>query len=44
MLEHGGDITFISQILGHKNVRTTQNYLDYSNKKLRDTQNLIPIM
>lgn len=44
MLEHGGDITFISQILGHKNVRTTQTYLDYSNKKLRDTQNLIPIM
>lgn len=44
MLEHGGDITFISQILGHKNVRTTQTYLDYSNSKLRDTQNLIPIM
>jgi len=44
MLEHGGDITFISQILGHKNIKTTQTYLDYSNKKLRDTQNLIPIM
>jgi integrase/recombinase XerD len=42
MLEHGGDIVYISQILGHKNLRTTQGYLDYSNSKLRSTQLLIP--
>ena len=44
MLEHGGDITFISQILWHKSIRTTQTYLDYTNDKLRETQNLIPNM
>lgn len=44
MLEHGGDVAFISQILGHKNIRTTQCYLDFSNDKLRKTQNLIPDM
>lgn len=42
MLEHGGDIVYIGQILGHKNLRTTQTYLDYSNEKLRKTQFLIP--
>jgi integrase/recombinase XerD len=42
MLENGGNIVYISQILGHKNLRTTQGYLDYSNDKLRETQNLIP--
>ena len=42
MLEHGGDITYIGQILWHKNLRTTQTYLDYSNDKLRKTQFLIP--
>lgn len=44
MLENWGEIVYISQILGHKNVRTTQTYLDYSNSKLKATQNLIPIM
>jgi len=44
MLEHGGDVAFISQILWHKNIRTTQTYLDFSNSKLRETQNLIPNM
>ena len=42
MLENGGNIVYISQILGHKNLKTTQGYLDYSNDKLRETQNLIP--
>lgn len=42
MLEHGGDIAFISQILWHKNIKTTQCYLDFSNDKLRKTQYLIP--
>lgn len=42
MLSHGGDITYISQILWHKNITTTQTYLDYCNDKLRKTQLLIP--
>lgn len=42
MLENGWDIVYIWQILGHKNLRTTQTYLDYSNDKLRKTQFLIP--
>jgi integrase/recombinase XerD len=42
MLENWGNIVYISQILWHKNLRTTQGYLDYSNDKLRETQNLIP--
>ena len=42
MLEHGGEIAYIGQILWHKNLRTTQTYLDYSNDKLRKTQFLIP--
>ena len=42
MLENWGNIVYISQILGHSNIRTTQWYLDYSNDKLRETQNLIP--
>lgn len=44
MLEHWWDVAFISQILWHKNIRTTQCYLDFSNDKLRKTQNLIPDM
>jgi len=42
MLEHGGDIVYISQILWHKNITTTQTYLDYCNNKLKNTQFLIP--
>ena len=42
MLEHGGEIAYIGQILWHKNLQTTQTYLDYSNSKLRKTQYLIP--
>lgn len=42
MLEHGGEIAYISQILWHKNITTTQTYLDYSNDKLKKTQQLIP--
>lgn len=44
MLEHWWDVAYISQILWHKNIRTTQCYLDFSNEKLRKTQNLIPDM
>ena len=42
MLSNGGDIAYISQILWHKNISTTQTYLEYSNDKLRKTQLLIP--
>ena len=42
MLEHWGNIAYISQILWHKNIKTTQTYLDFSNSKLRKTQYLIP--
>ena len=42
MLENGGNIVYISQILWHKNIKSTQTYLDYSNDKLRNTQFLIP--
>lgn len=42
MLENGGDIVYIWEILWHKNLKTTQCYLDYSNDKLRNTQYLIP--
>lgn len=42
MLENWGNIVYISQILWHKNLKTTQCYLDYSNDKLRNTQYLVP--
>ncbi len=42
MLENGGNIVYIWQILWHTNLKTTQCYLDYSNDKLRNTQYLIP--
>jgi site-specific recombinase XerD len=42
MLSNGWDIAYISQILWHKNITTTQTYLDYCNDKLRKTQLLIP--
>ena len=42
MLDNWWDIVYISQILWHKNIKTTQCYLDYSNQKLKDTQFLIP--
>lgn len=42
MLENWWELPYISQILGHKNITTTQCYLDYSNDKLRKTQHLIP--
>ena len=42
MLENWWNIVYIWQILWHKNLKTTQCYLDYSNDKLRDTQYLIP--
>lgn len=42
MLENGGNIVYIWQILWHTNLKTTQCYLDYSNDKLKNTQYLIP--
>lgn len=42
MLENWWNITYISQILWHKHLSSTQYYLDYSNDKLRNTQYLIP--
>lgn len=42
MLEHGWEIAYIGQILWHRNLQTTQTYLDYSNSKLKKTQYLIP--
>ena len=44
MLENGGNIVYISKILWHKNITTTQSYLDYANSELRKTQMLIPEM
>ena len=44
MLENGGNIVYISKILWHKNITTTQAYLDYANSELRKTQMLIPEM
>ena len=44
MLENWGELIYISQILWHKNITTTQTYLDYSNERLKNTQKLIPIV
>lgn len=44
MLMNWGNIAYISQILGHKNIKTTQCYLDYANEDLKKTQHLIPLM
>ena len=44
MLLHWWNIAYISQILGHKNLKTTQTYLDYANEELMKTQHLIPLM
>lgn len=32
-LENGGDIVYLSQIMGHKNLQTTMNYLNINPKK-----------
>lgn len=44
MLLNGWNIAYISQILWHKNLKTTQTYLDYANSELKKTQRLIPLM
>lgn len=44
MLLNWGNIAYISQILWHKNIKTTQTYLDYANSELMKTQHLIPLM
>lgn len=44
MLLNWWKIEYISQILWHKNIRTTQTYLDFANEELRKTQQLIPLM
>lgn len=42
MLINGWRIEYISQILWHKNIKTTQAYLDFANEDLKKTQQLIP--
>ena len=42
MLKNWWNIAYISQILWHKNIKTTQCYLDYANEDLKKTQHLIP--
>ena len=44
MLLNWWNIAYISQILWHKNIKTTQCYLDYANEELKKTQQLIPLM
>lgn len=44
MLMNWWNIAYISQILWHKNIKTTQCYLDYANEELKKTQHLIPLM
>lgn len=44
LLDRGGELIYISKLLWHKNITTTQTYLDLSNNKLKMTQNLIPVV
>lgn len=41
LLEHGTDLKFIQELLGHKNVKTTEIYTHVSNKVLGKIQSPI---
>ncbi len=42
LLDRGGELIYISKLLWHKNITTTQSYLDISNNKIKQIQQLIP--
>jgi len=41
LLEHGTDIRSVQHLLGHENLSTTQVYLSLTDKRLRETVNLL---
>ena len=41
LLESGADIRYIQQLLGHKNLKTTQIYTHVANKDIKKLANLL---